>query len=261
MIRRDYVPQMIAVNALNVDHDYQRALSSSLIKQITADFDPGLIGSLIVSKRDDGFYVIDGQHRLYALRKLGIKQVLCVVYFGLTPQQEARLFVKFNGNRKKPTALKLFNGRIKSGDPVANQINQIVRSCNFVLGKSGGQSINTIIAVKTLEEIFKQLGAPGLKRVLHLLSQTWNGSVESLNNHMLNGMRVLISKAGSYFTDADFISKMKRVEPVVILREAKSFSSTFSNHYALSCAIALVRHYNLNRSVKRIPEKLFFSED
>jgi len=258
MIKHDCAPQVIAVGDLKVDHSYQRTLSNSLINSISNNFDSGLVGSLIVSKRDDGFYVIDGQHRLYALRKNGVKSVLCTVYFGLTLMQEARLFVMFNGNRKKPTALELFNARIASGDPSAVEINLIVRSCGFTLGKNGGQAINTIIAVKAIEKTYKQLGAIGLNRILNLLKETWNGTVESLDNHMLNGMRVFVSKANNHFTDSDFISRMKKVDPVVILREAKALGSAFSNDYNLPCAIVLAKYYNHGRSSKRIPENLFY---
>lgn len=51
---------------------YQRTLNPQKVKRIVREFDPSKLGVLMISERPDGRYaVIDGQHRMTALREMG----------------------------------------------------------------------------------------------------------------------------------------------------------------------------------------------
>ncbi|MDY5220460.1 MAG: DUF6551 family protein, partial [Eubacteriales bacterium] len=55
-----------------VTEEYQRVMNMRNVAGIVKHFDPAKLGVLVVSHRKDGTYaVLDGQHRLTALRKLG----------------------------------------------------------------------------------------------------------------------------------------------------------------------------------------------
>ena len=61
-------------------------------KEIIWDWDERLLDPVIVSFRDGKFYVIDGQHRIAAMRKMNNGSevmAVCKVYSGLTYEQEA----------------------------------------------------------------------------------------------------------------------------------------------------------------------------
>ncbi len=61
-------------------------------KEIIRDWDERLLDPVIVSFRDGKFYVIDGQHRIAAMRKMNNGSevmAVCKVYSGLTYEQEA----------------------------------------------------------------------------------------------------------------------------------------------------------------------------
>ena len=66
-----------------VTEQYQRILNMKNVAGIVKNFDPAKLGVLVVSHRTDGTYaVLDGQHRLTALRRLG---TLCTALaLGLT---------------------------------------------------------------------------------------------------------------------------------------------------------------------------------
>ncbi len=58
----------------------QRDLSELLKKQLEFTIDKlGFLTPIIVSEKDGNYYVIDGQHRLEALRSLGVSEVLAIV--------------------------------------------------------------------------------------------------------------------------------------------------------------------------------------
>lgn len=87
---------------LNLDISYQREIdSANRVKEIAKNFEWALFGCLIVSYNEDGYYVIDGGHRLRAaFRRDDIKELPCLVYCFDDPAEEARIFYYYNNKRK-----------------------------------------------------------------------------------------------------------------------------------------------------------------
>src|SRR5262245_7968887 len=83
---------MVPLDRLFIDADYQRPLTS-FVEEVTRDYDPAKVGTLLVSERDDGRYaVFDGQTRMEAMKRNGEPDAPCLVYSGLTEAEEAQLF-------------------------------------------------------------------------------------------------------------------------------------------------------------------------
>jgi len=76
----------------------QRDLSQARVDELAACFDVEQLGTPVVSHRDGYFYVIDGQHRIEALKALGYggRQVQCWTYQNLTEADEAAMFLTLN---------------------------------------------------------------------------------------------------------------------------------------------------------------------
>ena len=86
-----------------VTEQYQRILNMKNVAGIVKNFDPAKLGVLVVSHRADGTYaVLDGQHRLTALRRLGYDAANCIVLEGMTIRQEADYFRRQNENKQSP---------------------------------------------------------------------------------------------------------------------------------------------------------------
>src|SRR3954469_10815955 len=83
--------EVLPLDKLAVDEDYQRPLTT-FVSKIQKNYDPALVQTFIVSERavDPVWYaVIDGQTRMTAMRNLELEFAPCVVYVGLTQDQEA----------------------------------------------------------------------------------------------------------------------------------------------------------------------------
>src|SRR5258708_7808516 len=64
---------------------YARPLREPRVKKLVAEFDPLGVGVLYLSMRDDGSYwIIDGQHRAEAARRVGLPGLDAYVYIDLT---------------------------------------------------------------------------------------------------------------------------------------------------------------------------------
>src|SRR5436853_1045819 len=99
-----HVPHPFAVtnmkpSQLMVDHSVQRPLDGVRVASIAGDFEPESIGVIHVSRRSNGTYhVMDGQHRVAAMRVLGMDEtpVPTHLYEGLSKAAEARMFRRLN---------------------------------------------------------------------------------------------------------------------------------------------------------------------
>lgn len=92
----------ISKNDLKLDISYQREIdNANRIKEIAKNFEWALFGCLIVCNNKDGYYVIDGGHRLRAaFRRDDIDDLPCLVYKFNDPTEEARIFYYYNNKRK-----------------------------------------------------------------------------------------------------------------------------------------------------------------
>src|SRR5712691_10794744 len=119
--------EWLPINSIQIDMTYQRPLSPPKIKAIVAHFNVVAAGTLAVNVRADGsMFAMDGQHRLAAMKKLGIMLAECKVCRGLPIEQEAEIYIYCNTIRKAPDSLDVFRARLVTGDPVAIAITTIV---------------------------------------------------------------------------------------------------------------------------------------
>ncbi|WP_434795696.1 DUF6551 family protein (plasmid) [Streptomyces albidoflavus] len=117
-------------------------------------WDPFSLLPAIVSLREDGrHYLLDGQHSTdVAVEKEGPDFLRdCMVYEGLSAEQEAKLFLAANRDRKAVKPFDIFRVSITAGDPRNTRILEEVESRN--LGISGSTSANKIGAVQALTAI------------------------------------------------------------------------------------------------------------
>ncbi|WP_327286071.1 hypothetical protein OG974_30210 (plasmid) [Streptomyces sp. NBC_00597] len=132
----------------------QRKKDAVWTARLTKMWDPFALLPAIVSLRDDGrYYLLDGQHSTeVAIEKEGADFLRdCMVYEGLTAEQEAKLFLAANRDRKAVKPFDIFRVSITAGDPRNTRILNEVESLG--LGISGSTSANKIGAVQALTAI------------------------------------------------------------------------------------------------------------
>src|SRR5688500_2367601 len=76
----------------------QREINPARVDYIPRNFDPEDLGNPNVSQRSGLDSIIDGQHRVEALKVIGWEdqQIQCCCYDGLTEQEEAERFLTLN---------------------------------------------------------------------------------------------------------------------------------------------------------------------
>jgi hypothetical protein len=214
-IKREY----LKIEDLNIDPSYQRRLYEDRLARITTKFDPDLIQTIVVSKREDGTYwILDGQHRVESLRRLGKSVVLADVREGLTHQREAILFWLLNSGTSKPTSYEQFVARLAGEEPAAVAITKITEKNGYHVGRvaeDGG-----IQAVSALETVYN-MGR--LDKTLSILSTVWPMDRTARESNIILGMgQFLLTYDGlNSFDDGRVLTALDQITPSAILRRAK----------------------------------------
>lgn len=250
--------QRIHVNDLCYGN-YQRMLSSTWVNRLVKNFDEGLLGVLIVSYRNGKYYVIDGQHRLEAAKRIGIDELVCQVHLGLTYEKEASLFWKYNKDKKKLSPYDIFKAELEAKDESALNMAEILDKHGYkVRPSSGGRSETKyqILAIATLKRIYKRDGYDILDRVLRLIKETWDGHRDALRENILGGMAIFVRLYNDDFSDEDFSNKLSKTHPEIILRDGRMYADYFKNtRIAVPCAKVIWKLYNAGKKKHKLEDK------
>lgn len=87
--------ETVKINDLKVDYSY-RSSNNPNSDGIVENFNRLAIGFITVSAREDGLYIVDGIRRVEALKQLGYEECFAELLFGLTVEDEAKVFVNMN---------------------------------------------------------------------------------------------------------------------------------------------------------------------
>jgi hypothetical protein len=195
MNEKKLVVVSIPLTLIDYPPEYQRTLSESRSKKMAEAFDPVACGTLLVSKRDGRYVVVDGNHRLTALKALGIEEWPCVVMHQADISDEAGLFVKVNKDRIRPTSLDLFKARLAEGDPVVRGIVDVCDTLGVALGGGGNHSAQPMRsrAVSSLERVYMMGGPMLLAEVIRVCTKAWPEEPRHLDGDLVIGVAAFLT--------------------------------------------------------------------
>lgn len=197
---------------------YQRELTAGRVAKIVNQFSPAMLGVLVVNKRADGTYaILDGQHRLAALRIVGVPEVRCIVLDGLTPEEEADYFRFQNENTRSLTAYDLFNAGVCAKDVHFVTLKHLLDKYGFRVSRTGGP--RCIAAVDALSKVTQVFGFPDLEQILAIIAATWPTDATVVRREMLAGLGEFVARFGQKCTVQQFAARMAMKHPSEMLYE------------------------------------------
>lgn len=223
---------------------YQRPINYSRCKYIKEHFNPDMVGTLLVSHRTDGTYVIiDGHHRMIAMQMCGLKGHLCQVLEGLSYEDEAKLFIEFNNKRAVVSAKPMLNARMEAKEPIALDMMQAVRKAGYACGTSRGtiKGAVQISAVRAMERAYKELGKAKFQSMLIMLNKLWPQDRNAVGQAMMSGMSLFYKYYYDQIDEKILMKAMKGIEPRSLIARAKVLGDGESR---TSVACEIWRHYN-----------------
>ena len=217
--------QLIYSKHLHSGLPYQRPVRQAHVNRLIRKWDPKYLTPIEVSYRDGKYNVVNGQHRLAAMRKMNGGEDLvarCLVYTGMTYEQEAAMYYlldKTSGHLKLANAIKAI---LESGtDPEITDIRQRIERAGFTwaLDKPTGVAYE-IKPVRAVISAYQKLGGPGFSRMLGLMAGTWHGTQTSLKSAMISGMTLFLKAHENELTDHEFIRRLSETDPAEIAQLA-----------------------------------------
>jgi len=176
---------------IQTDARYQRPLHQPSVSRIAREFDPDVLGSLSVSRRADGScWVIDGNHRLAAVREMGWgdQNVPCVVYTNLSYEDEARLFAAWQRTRRTLSPLDVFRAEVEANDPKAMELLAVISDYGIRVTFTGQHAPNDLAAISAVKNLIRVSGVQVLRLTLELSRTIWPDDATALQSTPLQGL-------------------------------------------------------------------------
>ncbi len=235
---------------------YQRPVEEKDVDELIRKWNLCALEPIVVSFRDGCFYVVDGQHRIAAMKKMnGGNDVMvnCLVHTGMTYEVEAALCHDLDQAKKRMSLGQSTHVDMESGKGAeALEIRRLVEEAGFdwALEKRSGKEF-AISATRAVINAYRLLGGPAFSHMLVLTGHAWHGNPASLSAAMLSGMALFVKTYETQMNDDTFIKRLSAVDPEEIIRRGRVDFSTSS--VALRHARVILEKYNGGRGGRKLP--------
>jgi hypothetical protein len=184
-------------------------LNIARVDHIVASLDLEQIGVPTVNERGSRVYIIDGWHRIEALRAFGFQpkdKIQCWTYTELSEEQEAERFLKLN-DTLAVDAMSKFRVAVNAGRVTECDVDRIVRAQE--LSVTSDRIEGGIRAVATLIKIYEQGGPAVLARALRIVRDAYG--TPGLEAAVLQGVGLLCGRYNGELEDQLAVTKLSRI--------------------------------------------------
>jgi len=242
----------VSIEQMKVNPLAQREINSARVDRLANEFDLEQMGFPTVSMRDGSYFIIDGQHRIEALRAIGFgdESVQCQTYDGLSEHEEAEMFLKLNDYLAIP-AIPKYRAALTAGRPAESDIDRILRSCGLVVSKD--KLPGAVQAVGTLRRVYARSGPKVLGRTLRLIRDAYGDS--GMEAGVIDGVGLLCQRYNGELDESVALDKLSRANGGVngLLGKAETIRRGTGNQKNHCVAAAAVEIINSGKGGKKLP--------
>lgn len=230
----------------------QRELNPSRVNKIAASLDVERIGTPTVNERSGHFYVIDGQHRIEALKEhgWGDQQIQCWTYVGLTEEEEAEMFLVLN-DTLTVDAFSKFRIGVRAGRAEECDIDRIVQAQGLRISQD--KKDGAISAVGTLRRLYSRSDGKTLGRTLRIIRDAYGDA--GLEAAVIDGVGLVCARYNGELDDAQAVARLSSALGGVGGLLSKSFvlQRASGQPRAHCVAAAVVDTINSGKGGKKLP--------
>ncbi len=250
---RDAHLQWVPIPLMRVSVIAQREkVSPSRVDHIASNFDPEQLAALTVNGRDDVYYLLDGMHRVEALKAVGWgdQQIQCWTYKELTDAEMSEVFLKLN-NVLPVNAFDQFRIGVHAGRPVECDIGRVVRAQGLRVSRDKGDG--AVRAVGTLRKIYTRADAGTLGRSLRIASTAYGDA--GLEAPVIDGLALLCQRYNGQLDDSHAVIKLTNARGGVtaLLHLAHRYRLDTGHQKSHCVAAAAVDVINSGRTGRKLP--------
>jgi hypothetical protein len=242
----------VPLAVMRVNSLAQRDLNQARVNRLAAVFDIEQIGAPTVSHRGDWYYLIDGQHRIAALKQwLGSwedQQVQCWCYEGLSKAAEAEVFLKLNDTLAVHAFAK-FKVSVQAGRGEEADVDRIVRALGLRIARGSGG----ICAVATLRRVYARGGPAVLSRALRIIRDAYGEA--GLDGAVIDGIGLLCQRYDGDLSEQRAVERLSTAHGGVsgLLNRAGQLRQSTGSAAAQCVAAAAVEIINRGSGGRKLP--------
>lgn len=222
----------------------------TFVAQIAADFDLDKVGHPTVSRHGDHMQVLDGMHRVEALKQIGWgdQKIECWTHTGLNEAAEADLFLGLN-TRRAVTALDRYRAALTAGRPTETHIDAIVTDAGLSVAAGRGG----IKAVGALRTVYDRHGPDILARALTIVRDAYGPA--GMEKAMITGIGQLVARYRTDLDDADLAARLQQAAGGLtgLLSSAEQLRLKTRRTRAHCVAAAAVETHNRQPGGRKLP--------
>lgn len=253
-IEREARLRWVPIDKMRVSPLAQRTLNQARVDRLLAEFDLEQFGTPTVSERDGHYFVIDGQHRIEALKAfLGEEEgqkVQCWTYTGLSEEEEADKFDRLN-DVLAVHAFDKFKVRVTAGREVETDIDRIVRAQGLCISRDAIPG--AVRGVGTLRRVYSRSDAATLARALRIIRDSFGDS--GFEAPVIDGIGLLCQRYNGDLEEDVAVKKLASLNGGVngLLGKAENLRRQTGNYKSHCVAAAAVEVINTGRGGKKLP--------
>lgn len=232
-------------------------------------WDWDLYDPVSVSYRDGKYWIIDGDHRVYAIKKNAGGHdvtILCRVFVGMTERDEAEYFLRTGEVKKALATSDKFAVRYKMGDADVVGMVKGAEEAGWTVPFKKGQKVGAIISLSTLMSLYLAVPYETYVRILKTQFYAWGNEKMGADGRLLKGMWAFYKSYDGEFDENYLREALIKVKPELIIRDAQAYRTSLANKandygaifkpaYCAPYARAILGYYNKGRRSKKLPDK------
>lgn len=234
----------------------QREFREAWGAKLAANLDLNKLGYPIINHRDGIFWVVDGQHRIYALRENGFEKdsLDCEVYEGLSDPEMAEIFLGRDDRKGIPLYDK-FHVACTAGRRRERDIQRAVEANGQKIGRARDEGISALGALGT---VYDRSGDVVLGQVVRAINIGFGGDGQAFDRSIIEGLGLVFNRYNGKTNEKDLGHRLGELKHGAreLLRKAEAIRERTGNQKKQCVAAAVVDLYNKGkapRDAHRLP--------
>ena len=251
-IERQARLRWVPLTQMRVNPLAQRDLNQARVSKLAAVFDPEKMDTPTVSHRGGWYYLIDGQHRIAALKQwlsCWVDQLVqCWTYEGLSEAEEAERFLALNDTLPVHAFAK-FKVSVQAGRDTEADVDRIVRALGLRIARGSGG----ISAVATLRRVYSSGGPAVLSRALRIIRDAYGEA--GLDGPVIEGIGLLCQRYDGDLSEQRAVERLSSVHGGVsgLISRAGQLRQSTGSVAAQCVAAAAVELINRGSGGRKLP--------
>lgn len=222
--------------------------------KLSANLELEKLGYPVINFRDGIYWILDGQHRVHALKEngFGAERLDCEVYEGLTDAEMADVFLG-RDDRKAVNPYAKFHIGCTAEYELETSVRRVVESNHLKIGQT--KESGNVGCVSTLVSVHKASGAVVLGLSLRTIRDAFSSDAAAFDGQIIKGVAMVYNRYNGKTDEKHMVEALGRVQNGArgVLRRAEAQRERTGNQKAQCVAATLVDIYNKGLGRNRLP--------